>query len=137
MKRCSFTLLAAGLVAGVLALGALGLAAAQRPGPGRPDSAMMPYGQMNGPMMAHHRQIHVAVAQALGMTVEELDAELAAGKTMAQIAQARGVDLAAVQAAARAAHQTAGMPGRMMGRGPWFGAGQGAGAGVCPHWDQP
>ena len=51
-----------------------------------------------------HDKMHGALAQALGMTTEQLDAELAAGKTVPQIAEAHGIDFANVREAVHAAH---------------------------------
>ncbi len=46
---------------------------------------------------AHHEQMQQAMAEALGMTVEELDAAHAEGKTLRKIAEEQGVDLADVR----------------------------------------
>lgn len=87
----------------LLALGAAGFAYAQEPqptepvplGPGYGRGGMM--GRWNqgaagsyGPM---HEAMVAAMAEALGMTAEELNAELAAGKTMWQVAEAKGLSL--------------------------------------------
>jgi hypothetical protein len=72
-----------------------------------------------------HARMQSAMAQALGMTVEELQAQMDAGKRPAQIAQERGVDFAKVREAMRAVHGSCGGgaacagqgPGAMMGRG--------------------
>ncbi len=47
------------------------------------------------------------LAEALGLTPEQLFAELHAGKTLEEIAEAQGVELEAVQAAMEAAHKEA------------------------------
>ena len=47
-----------------------------------------------------------AAAQALNMTTDELTTALQSGKTLEQIAQEAGVDLADVQSAIQAAHAT-------------------------------
>src|SRR5512141_189906 len=47
-----------------------------------------------------------AAAKALGMTTDELKAELHSGKTLEQVAQEKGVDFADVQAAIQAARGT-------------------------------
>lgn len=116
-----------GVVAGAVALGGLGLVAAQTPGGsgmgaggmsgGMGGGAAMMAGQaMHGMMGAQHTQMQAAVAAALGISVEDLQAQLTAGKTVADIARERGVDLTAVQAAMQTAHQTDGMPGMGQGR---------------------
>lgn len=48
-----------------------------------------------------------AVADALGMTVEELDAAQAGGQRLPEIAEAQGVELSVVQEAVQAAHEAA------------------------------
>jgi len=48
-----------------------------------------------------------AAAEALGMTVDELRTQLWGGKTLADLAEEKGVDLADVQAAVQAAQETA------------------------------
>ena len=92
----------------IIALAAAGFAYAQEPQPTEP----VPFGQGYGPgmmgrggMMGRwsqgstgqygpmHEYMVGAMAQALGLTDEELDAELAAGKTMWQVAEAKGLGL--------------------------------------------
>ena len=51
--------------------------------------------------------VKTAVADALGMSVEELDAAQAAGKRLSDIASEQGVALSAVQEAVQAAHKAA------------------------------
>lgn len=62
-------------------------------------------GPFGGMMGGHHAgvttqqmpaQMQEAMAKALGITVDELNAQLAVGKTVADIAQAKGLDLATV-----------------------------------------
>lgn len=48
-----------------------------------------------------------AAAEALGMTSDELSAQLWGGKTLADLAQEKGVDLSAIQAAVGAAQEAA------------------------------
>lgn len=50
-------------------------------------------------------QMQTAVAQALGMTLDELNAQLSAGKTIAQIAQSKNIDLTKLHDAIQAAHE--------------------------------
>jgi len=77
-----------------------------------------------------HEQVHAAAAQALGITVADLEARLAEGKTLTEIAAELGVDVAPVKDAMQDA--------RPAGRGAGMGAGgmrngQGRGAADCPY----
>ena len=105
------------LIIGAAAVLALGLAftattwvSAQTPGPGRgpraTPTANQPYA--GGAM---HEEMEEAIAGALGITHDELEAALAAGRTVPQLAQERGVDFATVQAAMQKVHEAYGMPG--------------------------
>ena len=51
--------------------------------------------------------MHEAIAAALSMSVEELEAALAAGTTPFDLAQEQGIDFAVVEAAMEAVHQDA------------------------------
>lgn len=96
-----------------LLFGAVTAANAQAPTP----APVPPYGNGYGPhgmmgggygVMAQYReQIHAAIAQALGLTVEEFEAAIAAGKKLPQIAAEQGVAVEDVWAAARAAREAA------------------------------
>jgi hypothetical protein len=85
---------------GVIAVGAVAFAQGPFEGPG-----IGPFGGGHGrfPLLspeqaeAHHEQMQQAMADALGMTVEELDAAHAEGKTPWEIAEEQGVDLADVR----------------------------------------
>jgi hypothetical protein len=55
-----------------------------------------PMGVDSEQAQAYREQTHAAVAEALGLSVEELDAAIAEGQTLAEIAEAQGVDLQAV-----------------------------------------
>jgi hypothetical protein len=88
----------------------------------------------DGETRPDHDQMQAAIAGALGITVEELEAERAAGKTVATIAQERGVSLDVVRAAMQGGHQAAGMAGP--GGGPRQGMGPRSGMGDCPAGDQ-
>ena len=100
------------VIVAVFALAVAGFAYAQSPQPTKPapfgpgyGSGMMGRGGMMGPggMMGRwnqsgdvqygpmHEYMVGAMAEALGMTDEALDAELAAGKTMWQVAEAKGL----------------------------------------------
>lgn len=138
MKTNKFLItLAAGAV-GLVGIAGAGVALADDvPGPG-PNAGMMRGGhgpvEGRGPadgtrQYLRHDQMHAAAAQALGISVDELEAQLAAGKTVATIAAERGIDLATVQDAMRAQRPGPGGAGRMGGGGP------GAGTGDCPYSD--
>jgi hypothetical protein len=69
------------------------------------DMPMDEMGDMaSGDCSGQQSQMHEAVASALGMTVAELDSQLASGKTIADIARDKGVDLATVHAAMQGLH---------------------------------
>ncbi len=55
-------------------------------------------GALAAQMQAHHQQVMAVVAQKLGMTVAELTAALEGGKTMAALAQEKGVAWAEIEA---------------------------------------
>jgi hypothetical protein len=110
---------------GLLGLATVGLAFAQT-GDGRTPTASAsqtaPHGHMgnNGAMADHmgqmghtHDQMHAAAAKALGITVDDLNAQLKAGKTVPEIANEKGVDMATVTAAMQAAHADGSGPGMM------------------------
>ena len=98
LKIAGIVALAATL--GVVAVGAVAFAQGPFGGPG-----IGPFGGRHGrfPLLspeqagAHHEQMQPAMADALGMTVEELDAAHAEGKTLWEIAEEQGVDLADVR----------------------------------------
>ena len=50
-------------------------------------------GMMGDTIEDHHTAMHAAVAEALGLTVDEFEAELEAGKMVPQIAEEQGVEL--------------------------------------------
>lgn len=151
-KRNLFIILTA-LVA-LLAIGAPGILAQEA---GTDDTPPFgPMGMMRGGMgmMYQNRmgsEMHTALAEALGVDVETLFAELRSGKTLAELAEEKSVDLQAVydaalgevtehlnaaveagfltqaQADARLAQMT-----EHIGEMPMFGAG---GTGLCPMCD--
>lgn len=93
------------LVVVMVALLAVSPAAAQEEPPTDPTPGPRgPYG--TGLMSEYHEELHAATAEALGLTVAELDAELAAGKTMLEIAEEQGVDIDTVLEARRDARAT-------------------------------
>ncbi len=94
------------LVGIVAALGISSVASAQTsvtPTPSAPTTA--PAGPRGGfgPGALHSQAALAAAAKALGMTADELSAELWGGKTLSDIATAKGVDIATVKAAVEAA----------------------------------
>src|SRR5665647_1326887 len=106
---------------GLLGFATAGLAVAQTGGDATPAPAghhgnMGDHGAMMGQMGQAHEPMHEAVAKALGLTVDDLNAQIAAGKTVPDIAREKGIDMATVTAAMQAAHPDGYGPG-MMGDG--------------------
>ncbi len=64
-------------------------------------------GRMGGFLNVDRETMHTAVADALGISVEELDAALADGQSLASLAEEKGVDMADVQAAMQAVRDEA------------------------------
>jgi hypothetical protein len=95
------------LVGIVAALGISSVASAQSsvtPTPTAPTQQAAPPGPGGfGPRELHSQAALEAAAKALGMTADELSAELWGGKTLAAIAEDKGVDIADVKAAVEAA----------------------------------
>jgi hypothetical protein len=95
------------LVGIVAALGISSVASAQSsvtPTPSAPTQQAAPPGPVGfGPRELHNQAALEAAAKALGMTADELSAELWGGKTLSDIATAKGVDIATVKAAVEAA----------------------------------
>lgn len=60
-----------------------------------------------GPLAVEQDAMHAAIADALGLTVEELDAAIADGKDLVDLAAEQGVDFAAVRDAMEAVHAEA------------------------------
>jgi hypothetical protein len=103
-------LLGLAAVAGIVALGVSGVAAAQTLTPTAPTTQTAP--PVAPPDGMGLRGLHdqaslAAAAKALGMTTDELSTQLWGGKTLADIATAQGVDIAVVKAAVEAAEVTA------------------------------
>ena len=94
------------LIAVVAALGLSSIASAQTATP--PTTSTVPQAQVQsgprpGGMMLHNPVELAAAAKALGMTTDELSAQLWGGKTLSDLATAKGVDIAVVQKAVQAA----------------------------------
>ena len=149
------------LAVAIVALGLAGYAYAQTPTP--PTTPFGPGGRMGGQggrmggMMGGllatgqegpmHEYMLAAMAEALDMSVEDLQAELDAGKTMWQVAEAKGLSLEefqtlmadarsealkqAVEAGTLTQEQADWMLNHMQGRGRGGQGGQG-GQGACP-----
>jgi hypothetical protein len=99
------------LVVGAVAVLMTGIALAQEETPTTPENTQ-PFPRMRGNERGLGGEAGLAAAaEALGMTTEELSAELWAGKTLADIAEEKGVDLvelySTVQEAVTAARVTA------------------------------
>jgi hypothetical protein len=93
------------LVGIVAALGISSVASAQSsvtPTPTAPTAPGAPRDGF-GPRGLHSQAALEAAAKALGLTADELSAELWGGKTLADIADEKGVDIATVKAAVEAA----------------------------------
>jgi hypothetical protein len=110
MSRMKKLLGIAALVGIVAALGISSVASAQSsvtPTPTAPtQQAAPPQGTPPdgfGPRGLHSQAALEAAAKALGMTADELSAELWGGKTLSALAEEKGVDIADVQAAVEAA----------------------------------
>jgi hypothetical protein len=110
MKKIVVVAVLLGVVA-TLGLGAT-LALAQGPTPTPPTAPGFGPGWMRGGFGFGLRfnadlstQMQTAVAKALGMTLDELNAQLRAGKTIAQIAQDKKIDLTKLHDDIQAAHK--------------------------------
>ncbi|RMG92499.1 MAG: hypothetical protein D6706_16745, partial [Chloroflexi bacterium] len=89
-------LAAVGLVVGAVAF-------AQEPTPTPEDTEPVapdhPFGKGLGQEIFNREAIHQAIADTLGMSVEELEAARAEGKTIEELAAEAGVEMADIQAA--------------------------------------
>ena len=108
MKKIVLVAVLLGVVS-VLGLGAT-LAFAQGPTPTQPTTPGFGPGRMRGGFgfgfnTDLQSQMQTAVAKALGMTLDELNAQLSAGKTIAQIAQSKNIDLTKLHEDIQAAHE--------------------------------
>ena len=92
-----------------------GVTAAFAQGPNQPDGST-PLGMnpaQNGAgagmdlMAVEESAMHAAIAEALDMTVEEYEAEVANGENAFTLAQRLGIDIAELQAAMNAVHEAA------------------------------
>jgi hypothetical protein len=93
------------LVVGALAALFAGVALAQEDTPTAPDGRL-PHAEGGGMGRGMGFQVELeAAAEALGMSVDELRTQLWGGKTLADLAEEKGVDLAEVQTAVQAARE--------------------------------
>lgn len=94
---------------GIVALATASVALAQGGTPPAPfgfgRGGMM--GGYGGWMYQYRDLMHEPIAEALGLSLDELNAALAAGKTPWLIAQEKGIDTATLQAAMQAGHAAA------------------------------
>ncbi len=127
-KIRSIALVGAGLVAGALLVGGVSTALAQ-PRAEPPSPTVDCHGAAGqAAMAAMHAQGEAALAKALGLTVEQLQAQLKAGKTVDDLAKEKGVDLNALHTTMHGTmHGTTGaaMPGPGAMGGMMGGAGTG------------
>jgi len=97
---------------GLMGFASVGLVAAQTgPTPPATPPATAP---------TSHDQMQAALAKALGISVDELNADLGAGKTVLQIASAKGVDLTSLMTTLQGTHPAGYGPGNhgaMTGQG--------------------
>ncbi len=126
----SIALAGAGLVAGALLAGGIGTALAQ-PTAEPPAPAVDCHGPGGqAAMAAMHAQGEAALAKALGLTVEQLEAQLKAGKPVADIAKEKGVDLNALHTTMHGTMHGTAAAGAMMGGTNGMGGMMGATNGV-------
>jgi hypothetical protein len=92
------------LVVGAMAALAAGAALAQDETPAAPEGSLPHMEKGMGRGMGSQVEIEAA-AEALGMTADELRTQLWGGKTLADLAEEKGIDLADVQAAVEAARE--------------------------------
>jgi len=95
------------LVVGAVAVLMTGIALAQEETPTTPENTLPDPGMRGYGRGLGGETGLAAAAEALGMTTEELSAELWAGKTLADIAEEKGVDLVDLQATVQSAVQAA------------------------------
>ncbi len=107
MKKLMIAVVAVGLVAGTFAFAGVTYAQTQTP-PATPYSGVGPgrMGGLGGTGLLHDEMV-AAVAAKLGVSVDELQAQLNAGQTVWQIAQAQGLTADETTALLQAAHSEA------------------------------
>ena len=104
MNRTPWKFLAGALIAFML-VGGVGAYAVYAQGGAPPTQSSQPGGPgPRGPHILRGAELDAA-AQALGMTSDDLTAELKSGKTLSDIATEKGVQLQTVQDAIKAAHE--------------------------------
>ncbi len=105
-------LLVAGLITLVAGVGLAGTAYAQSENPTPPQEGRGPWGNHGpgsrlGALLMNHEEMKATMAEFFGMSVEDLDAALADGKTPATLADELGLDLEDLKAAMNVARQEA------------------------------
>jgi len=97
-----------GLLAALLVVGVVGATSVYAQGPDNPGNGLMLNGRgPNGGRGFGLGDAELeAAAKVLGMTTDEVSAALKDGKTLQDLATTAGVDIADVQAAIQAAHQS-------------------------------
>jgi len=128
-------------VIGVTLLAGVGIVNAQAPTPGTPSGGGMRGGWMMGGDTPMSEYMHAALAEKLGLTVEELEAKIAEGTTAWDLAEEKGLTVEEFQAMMLEARTTA--LAQMVADGTitqeqadWMsqrGAGRMGGRGGCPN----
>lgn len=94
-----------GMLAALLVFGAVGATAVYAQGPDNPGFGLMDYGRgPGGRGFGLGAEELEAVAEVLGMTSDEVVSALQSGKTLLDLADEAGVDIADVHAAIQAVH---------------------------------
>jgi hypothetical protein len=94
-----------GLLAALLVVGVVGATAVYAQRSDNPNVGLMDFGRGPGRHGLGDAELEAA-ANALGMTTEEVQSALKDGKTLQDLADEAGVDIADVQAAIQAVHET-------------------------------
>ena len=94
-----------GLLAALLVVGVVGATAAYAQSSDTPNVGLMDFGRGPGRHGLGDAELEAA-ANALGMTTDDVQSALQGGKTLQDLADEAGVDIADVQTAIQAVHQT-------------------------------
>jgi hypothetical protein len=93
-----------GLLAALLVVGVVGATSVYAQGPDTPGFGLMDFGRGPGGRGGLGAEELEAAAEVLGMTSDEVASALQSGKTLLDLADEAGVDIADVQAAIQAVH---------------------------------